>query len=74
MENAKSIKGLNVEKLEQDAHSEKVLKELQKEIEEANNLGIDGVPAIRINIETKIGIMPYEELKEKLIKAGAVER
>ena len=74
LENAKAIKGLNVEKLEQDAHSEKVLKELQKEIEEANNLGIEGVPAIRINIETKIGIMPYEELKEKLIKAGAVER
>ncbi len=47
----------------------KVLKELQKkEIEEANNLGIDGVPAIRINIETKIGIMPYEELKKKTDK------
>lgn len=72
--NAKSIRGLNIEKLQKDAHSDKVMKELQKEIDEANSIGIDGVPALRINIETKIGIMPYEELKDKLIKAGAVER
>ena len=72
--NAKSIRGLNIEKLQKDAHSDKVMKELQKEIDEANSIGIDGVPALRINIETKIGIIPYEELKDKLIKAGAVER
>ena len=74
LNNAKSIRGLNIEKLKQDAHSEKTQKELQKEIDEANHIGIDGVPAIRINIETHVGIMPYEELKAKLIKAGAIER
>lgn len=66
--------GLNIEKLKEDAYSEKTAQELRKEIDEATNLGIDGTPAIRINMETKVGIMPYEELKEKLIKAGAKER
>ena len=74
LQNAKSIKGLNLEQLKEDAHSDEVAKELTKEIDEANNLGIDGTPAIRINMETKVGIMPYEELKAKLLKAGAVER
>lgn len=74
LQNAKSIKGLDIEKLKEDAHSDEVAKELTKEIDEANNLGIDGTPAIRINMETKVGIIPYEELKEKLLKAGAVER
>ena len=74
LQNAKSIKGLNIEQLKEDAHSDEVAKELTKEIDEANNLGIDGTPAIRINMETKVGIMPYEELKAKLLKAGAVER
>ena len=74
LNNAKSIRGLNIDKLQKDAHSEKVMNELQKEIDEANSIGIDGVPAIRINIETHVGIMPYEQLKDKLIKAGAVER
>lgn len=74
IENAKRIKGLNIEQLKKDAYSEETLKELKREINEANAIGIDGTPAIRINMETKVGIMPYEELKEKLIKAGAVER
>lgn len=71
---AKSIKGLNIEKLKKDAYSEEISKQIEQEIKDANIYGIDGTPAIRINLETKIGIMPYEELKAKLIKAGAVER
>lgn len=66
--------GLNVTKLREDAYSPKVAEEIQKEIKGATELGIDGTPALRINIETKVGIMPYDELKEKLIKAGAKER
>lgn len=66
--------GLDAKKLKEDAYSEDVAKELKKEIKEAVDLGIDGTPALRINMETKIGIMPYEELKEKLLKAGAKER
>lgn len=71
---AKDIKGLDLEKLKSDAHGEKVDAELKKEIKESIELGIEGTPAIRINMETHVGIIPYEELKEKLIKAGAVEK
>lgn len=66
--------GLDVEKLKQDAASKEVEEELQKEIKEAVDIRIDGTPALRINMETKVGIVPYEELKDKLIKAGAKER
>lgn len=65
---------LDVEKLKEDAHSEKVAKMLQEEMEQAYSLGIDGTPGLQINMETHIGIMPYEDLKAKLIKAGAKER
>lgn len=74
LQNAAQIKGLNIEKLKKDAHGPEVAKELQKEIEEATQFGIDGTPAFRINQETRIGIMPYEEFKAKLINAGAKER
>lgn len=66
--------GINTRKLKEDAYSDEVAKEIQREIKEAVDFGIDGTPALRINMDTKIGIMPYEELKEKLIKAGAKER
>jgi predicted DsbA family dithiol-disulfide isomerase len=66
--------GLDVEKLKADADSKKVVDELQKEIEEATKLKIEGTPALRINMDVNLGSMPYEELKEKLIKAGAKEK
>ena len=65
---------LDMEKLQTDAHSKAVEEELLKDIDKANELGIDGTPALRINMETKVGIISYDELKEKLIKAGAKER
>ena len=74
LEAAKTIKGLNLEKLKADVNSDKVKEELKKEIEEAIKIGINGTPAIMLNMQTHVGIIPYEELKEKLIKAGAVER
>lgn len=74
LNNLKNIKGLDIEKLKKDAYSREVAAELKREVQDAIDLGIDGTPAIRINMETKVGIMPYEELKEKLIKAGAEER
>ncbi len=74
LEAAQKIKGLNIEKLKADVNSEKVKQELKKEIDDAIKIGIDGTPAIRLNMETHVGVMPYEELKAKLIKAGAVER
>ena len=73
LKGAKSL-GLNVEKLKFDAYSEEVAQELQKEIDDSFRLGIDGTPAIRINLETHVGIEPYDELKARLIKAGAKEK
>ncbi len=74
LEKAKTIAGLNLDKLKEDAHSMQVDSELQKEIQDATDFGINGTPALRINMETKVGILPYPELKEKLLKAGAKER
>ena len=74
LKTASDIKGLDIQKLKKDAHSDKTAMELQREIKEANDFGIKGTPAFRINQETKIGIIPYEEFKEKLIKAGAKKR
>ena len=73
LKDAKKL-GLDIEKLKTDANSKETSAMLKKEIDEAINLGIDGTPAIRINMETHVGIIPYEELKAKLIKAGAKER
>ena len=63
-----------MDKLQQDAHSKDVESELLKDIDRANELGIDGTPAMRINMETQVGIVNYDELKAKLLKAGAKER
>ncbi len=65
---------LDMDKLQQDAHSKDVESELLKDIDRANELGIDGTPAMRINMETQVGIVNYDELKAKLLKAGAKER
>ena len=73
LKGAKSL-GINAEQLKIDAHSEEAAKQLEKEIDDATKLGIDGTPAIRINLETHIGIEPYEDLKARLIKAGAKEK
>lgn len=73
LKGAKSL-GINAEQLKIDAHSEEAAKQLEKEIDDATKLGIDGTPAIRINLETHIGIEPYEDLKARLIKAGAKKR
>ena len=73
LKGAKTL-GLNVEQLKQDAYSKEVAKQLEKEIDDAAKLGIDGTPAIRINLETHIGIEPYDELKARLLKAGAKEK
>ena len=66
--------GLDIEKLKADAYSKEVEEKIQKEIKTAADLGIDGVPAIQINMETHVGIEPYEELKARLLKAGAKEK
>lgn len=66
--------GLDASKLKEDAHSKEVADQLASDIDKAKELGIDGTPAIQINMETHIGIEPYEALKARLIKAGAKKR
>lgn len=70
---AKSI-GFDTIKLREDANSFDTSEKLSKDIEAATSLGIIGTPTIVINGKVLTGIKPYYELKELLIKAGAVER
>ncbi len=66
--------GMDTKKLKSDAESAEVNEILLKDIEEAYNLGITGTPANVISGKVTLGIIPYYELKEKLIKLGAVNK
>ncbi len=70
---AKSM-GFNIIKLKADANSQKTSERLQQDIENAVGLKIDGTPTLVVNGKIYSGIKPYYELKDILIKAGAVER
>lgn len=70
---AKSM-GFDTVKLKQDANSPETLNKIEKDIDKATDLKIDGTPTIVINGKVYSGIKPYYELKDLLIKAGAVER
>ncbi|MBR1776093.1 thioredoxin domain-containing protein [bacterium] len=61
----------DTEKFLADFNSEDTQAELFKEIENANNMGIDSTPTMYVNGEQKIGIMTYDEMKDLLIKHGA---
>lgn len=66
--------GYDIRKLKIDANSMSTEERLQKDIESAVDLKIDGTPTIVINGKVYAGIKPYYELKEILIKDGAHER
>lgn len=70
---AKSL-GFDTIKLREDAHSDKTMAKIKKDIDSAVDFGIDGTPAIVINGKVYSGIKPYYELKDILIKVGAHER
>lgn len=70
---AKSM-GFDTIKLRKDANSIETSERLNKDIENAIDLKINGTPTIVINGKVYAGIKPYYELKEILIKAGAVEK
>ena len=54
-----------------DINSEKVKSELNAEIKKSDELGIDSTPTIYINGDKYVGVMPYDELKQKLVEHGA---
>lgn len=63
--------GLDKEKFIADLNSSQVDKELKDSILKAVKLEIDSTPTMYINGEEFVGVKPYYELKEILIKHGA---
>ena len=68
---AKSIKGLDVEKLQADAYSEDIAKKLQYSIQSANEQNISATPTMIINGQVYTGSMLYEDLTNILLDNGA---
>lgn len=68
------VMGFNTIKLREDANSPQTNERLQEDIESAVDLRIDGTPTLVIDGKIYSGIKPYYELKDILIKAGAVEK
>lgn len=66
--------GFNVIKMENDAHSKETQNRIHDEIKQAVNLKIEGTPTLVINGKIYMGIKPYYDLKDMLIKAGAFEK
>ena len=70
LELAKEL-NFDLNKFENDMNSAETIIELQNDIDKANGLGINGTPTTYINGDKKVGVMPYYEMKELLIKHGA---
>lgn len=70
---AKQMK-MNVPQLYEDANSEAIKKELKEEIDNSSKENIIGTPTLIINMQKFTGVVPYYDLKAKLIKMGATER
>ncbi len=66
--------GMDVNELKKDANSKETKDRLQDDIESAIKIEIGGTPSIVVNGKIYTGIKPYYELKDILIKAGAVEK
>lgn len=61
----------NDEKFLLDLNSEETSKEIEAELKRANDLGLDATPTMFVNGDKIVGVKPYYELKEILIKHGA---
>ena len=59
------------DKFVSDFESKEIEKELYKQIDDADKLKLDSTPTMYINGEQIVGVQPYYELKELLIKHGA---
>ncbi len=63
--------GLDKDKFLYDMKSSEIAEELEKSILKAVKLEIDATPTMYINGDQYVGVKPYYELKELLIKHGA---
>ena len=61
----------DIDKFKTDLDSPATIYEINKEIFDGNGLGIDATPTMYINGDKIIGVKPYYELKELMIKYGA---
>ena len=66
--------GFNKDKFISDFKSEKTAKEIETELNKAVDLDIDSTPTMYVNGDKIVGVKPYYELKEILIKHGAKHR
>lgn len=66
--------GFNNLKLKKDAYSKLTTERLNKDIQSATDLKLDGTPVIVINGKKYTGIKPYYELRDILLKDGAYEK
>lgn len=63
--------GLDKEQFIEDMNSQEINIELEKSIKRAVDLDIDATPTMYINGDQYVGVKPYYELKDILIKHGA---
>jgi protein-disulfide isomerase len=76
LDEAKIIKlasqvGINTAQLKNDADLSDTASELETEVEKADKLGLKSTPSYRIGMKVYQGLMPYQDLKNILISAGA---
>ena len=62
---------LNFDQLKKDANSKEVADVINKDIDFAFSKGMVGTPSLKIKDDFQMGVKPYPELKEWLIKNGA---
>ena len=65
---------MDIDKFIKDIDSVEIKRELLKEIDKAESLGIDATPTIYVNGDKFVGVRPYYELKKILIEHGAKRR
>jgi len=62
--------GLDMDKMQQDAHSKEVEDSIQADIDFASARGMLGTPSLKIKDDFRMGIKGYPELKEWIINNG----
>ena len=62
---------LNKDQFIKDCNSQATEREIESELKQANDLGLDATPTMFVNGDKIVGVKPYYELKEILIKHGA---
>ena len=63
--------GFDKDKFVADFNSAETEKEIEAEVNRANNLDIDSTPTMYVNGDEIVGVKPYYELRDLLIQHGA---